>query len=296
MTPPGLLVLGGPTAAGKTALACAIADRWPVRLVSADAMQVYRGLDIGAGKPTPEELRRHPHALLDIREPHEDYSAADFAADVDAILARGGPVLVVGGTGFYLRALLVGLAPMPAADPALRARLDALPDPHAALHAVDPAAAARLHPNDRVRIIRALEVFHQAGRPQSELHAAHPLNAPRWPAVRVAVDRDDLAARIDARVLDMVARGYVDEVRGLLARGVPVDCKPLRSLGYRHLVAHVQGRLPLEEAIAATQRDTRRFARKQRLMLRSIGGFEPLDGGDLEGALQAAQRAFGPPP
>lgn len=290
-----LLVLGGPTAAGKTAMAMAIAERWPVRLVSADAMQVYRGMDIGTGKPSPAELARFPHDNIDVREPHEEFSAKDLADGADARLRAGEDVVVVGGTGFYLRALLIGFAPTPAADPALRAALDALPDPHGALAEVDPPTAARLHPNDRVRVVRALEVYHLTGRPMSVVHAEHPVGEARWPARRLWVDRADLDARIDARVLQMVEQGYVAEVEGLLQRGVSRDLKPMRSLGYRWMSATVAGELPLAEAIEATQRDTRRFAKKQRQMLRSIGGFEQVNGEDLDAVLAVAAETFGPP-
>lgn len=289
-----LLVLGGPTAAGKTALAMAIAARWPVRLVSADAMQVYRGLDIGTGKPSPAELARFPHDNIDVREPHEEFSAMDLADGADARLRAGEDVVVVGGTGFYLRALLIGFAPTPPVDPALRAALDASPDPYAALAAVDPTTAARLHKNDRVRVVRALEVFHLTGRPMSAVHAEHPVGEARWPARRLWVDRDELDARIDARVLQMVEQGYVAEVEGLLHRGVSRDLKPMRSLGYRWMSAHVAGEISLAEAVEATQRDTRRFAKKQRQMLRSIGGFEQVHGEALDQVLAAAAETFGP--
>lgn len=291
-----ILVLGGPTAAGKTDAAIAVAQRWRgVRLVSADAMQVFRGFDIGTGKPDPATLAAAPHACIDVREAHEPYSAADFAADADAIIAQHDRVVVVGGTGFYLRALLVGLAPAPSADPALRAELEAKDDPHAELSRVDPVMAARLHPNDRVRVVRALEVFYKLGRPFSEVQAEHAFEVPRHEASRLWLDRADLEERIDRRVLQMVAQGYVAEVQGLLARGVSPESRPMRSLGYRWMVAHLHAGLPLDEAIAGTQRDTRRFARKQRLMLRSIGGFTRIEDDHLGPVLDEATRLFGPP-
>ncbi len=286
-----LLVLGGPTAAGKTDAAIAVQEAHGARLISADAMQVYRGLDIGTGKPEPEVLARHPHAGLDLRDPHEDYSAADFARDADALIAAGGPVVVVGGTGLYLRALLTGLVATPEPDPALRAELEQLEDPHAELTRVDPELAARLHPNDRVRLLRGLEVFRSSGQRLSELHAAH-VQDERHPAVRLWLDREDLDARIDARVLAMVTAGLVEEVRRALDSGVDRDCKPMRSLGYRHFVAHLWGGLSLDEAVRLTQRDTRRFARRQRSLLRSLGGFERIDARDRAAVLAAANRAF----
>ena len=290
---PSVLVIAGSTATGKTDAAMEVARRWPVELVSADAMQVYRGMDIGTAKPSPQELAEFPHHGIDIREPTESYDAAEFAADTDALVATGRNIVVVGGTGFYLRALLVGLAPTPKADPALRAELEQLQDPHAELQRVDPVLAERLHPNDRVRVIRGLEVFRLTGKPLSRIHADNPQLKPRHPSVRVQLLREDLYERIDRRVLIMMERGYLDEVRGLLEAGVPRDCKPMRSLGYKHLADHVLDGLPLDEAVRLTQRDTRRFSRKQRTMLRSIGGFEPLAGADLDGVLRAAELAFG---
>jgi len=294
-------VIAGPTAAGKTAAALHVACLWGARLISADAMQVYRGMDVGTGKAPPSVLGRYPHACLDVRDPGAGpahaFDAADFAAAADAELAAaraaGRPVVVVGGTGFYLRALLVGLAPTPPADPALRARLEALGDPHGALAAVDPALAARLHPNDRVRLVRGLEVYHLTGRPLSVIQDEHRAAGPRHPAVRLWLDRPDLDARIDRRVLRMMERGYLGEVRRLVQAGVPRDCKPMRSLGYRHLADHLLDGLDLGEAVRRTQRDSRKFARRQRTFLRGLGGFRPLDARDRAAALAAAAAAFG---
>ena len=288
-----ILVLGGPTATGKTEAAIEVARRWDAEIVSADAMQVYRGLDIGTAKPEPEVLAAFPHHGVDIRDPHERFDAADFAAMTDALVDR--KVVVAGGTGFYVRALLVGLAPTPEPDPDLRAALQQLEDPHAALAQVDPVLAERLHPNDRVRVLRGLEVHRQTGRPLSEIQREHAFGAPRHRSVRLQLERTDLPERIDLRVLRMMEAGYLDEVRGLLGAGVSPHCKPMRSLGYRWLVQHLRQDLPLDEAVRLTQRDTRRLARKQRLMFRSIGGFEAVDGSDVDAVLRAAEEAFGPP-
>lgn len=283
------LVIVGPTGAGKTDLAVAIAERWGATIVSMDAMQVYRGMDIGTAKVPPDIRARIPHRCIDVRNPDEAWSAADFVAEAEAALAAPGgrPVLICGGTTFYLRAFLLGLVPAPPVDADLRARLEALPDPWAALQAVDPVLAARLHPNDRMRVVRGLEVHHQTGRPLSALHAEDPKL--RRPVELVWVDRDDLYERIDARVEAMMAEGYVDEVRGLLARGYDRTLKPMLSLGYASLAAHLAGEIPLDEAVRITQRDTRHFARKQRGFLRGFG-YAP--GGD---AWAAAERAWGRP-
>lgn len=280
------LVVTGPTAAGKSAVALRLAEQWGATIVAMDAMTVYRGMDVGTAKPTPEEQARVPHRGLDLRDPGEPFSAADFVAVAEAAIAEGRPTILCGGTPFYLRAFLDGLVPAPPADAAVRARLEALPDPHAALRAVDPALAARLHPNDRVRVVRGLEVFELTGQRLSDLHAQD--TPVRRDCEVVWVDHPELNARIDARVRTMMAAGYLDEVRRLLDAGVPRDAKPMKSLGYAHLAAHLAGELPLEEAVRLTQRDTRQFARKQRTFLRGLG-YAP--GGDPDAA---AARAFGP--
>ena len=289
-----VLVIGGPTAAGKTRLALRIACVWGAALVSADAVQVYRGMDIGTAKPPPSVLRRFPHGALDVRDPDEDFSVSDFLDAVHAARAASDRVVVVGGTPFYLSALVRPLAPMPASDPTVRARLEALPDPHARLAEVDPAAAARLHPNDRVRVIRALEVHALTGRPLSEVHEAGRATAPPFPVEVVWLDPgvELVSARIEARLDDMLARGYLDEVRRLLDRGYGPELKPMRSLGYKHLAEHLSGQLDLDEAVQRTLRDTRRLARKQRTWARGLG-WAPAT---TEDALDAARRAFGDPP
>ncbi len=293
-----LLVLAGPTAAGKTAAALHVACVWRARLVSADAMQVYRGMDIGTGKAPASVLKRYPHAGVDIREPQQEFNAVDFAEMADEVISRSWgeevPVVVVGGSAFYLRALLSGLVDAPSGDPELRDELERLPDPHRALEAVDPVTAQRLHPNDRVRVIRALEVHRLSGQPLSELHEQH-APEPRYPATCLWLEREDLDSRIDARVLRMVARGYVEEVRGLIEAGA-LETRPMQSLGYRHMAAHLLEGLPLAEAIRLTQRDTRKYARRQRGMIRSLGGFQSVDAGDRGQVLAAALEAFGEPP
>ncbi|MBN2800540.1 MAG: tRNA (adenosine(37)-N6)-dimethylallyltransferase MiaA [Deltaproteobacteria bacterium] len=289
---PSVLVLGGPTAAGKTAASLEVAERWGAVVLSADAMQVYRGMDVGTAKASAEERARVPHFGLDLREPDEPFDAGDFVELADQLLAEGRRLVVAGGTSFYLSALIRGLVRTPPVDQALRAELEALADPWSALQAVDPALAARLHPNDRVRIVRGLEVFQSGGVRLSELQAAHAAAPDRVRAVGLWLDRDDLDARIDARVEQMMAQGYLDEVRALMARGYGPSHKPMQSLGYRHLCAHLLGALPLDAALALTRRDTRRFARKQRTWLRGLG-FPRVLPDHLPAALAAGAHAFG---
>lgn len=285
-------MLAGPTGAGKTGVALAIAERWGGHVVSMDAMQVYRGMDVGTAKASPDERARVPHHGLDVRDPDEPFDAADFVALADEVVDThpDTPVLLVGGTVFYLRAWWQGLVETPPVDPAVRARFEALPDPWAALNEVDPVLAARLHPNDRVRVVRGLEVHALAGRPLSALHAEDPRL--RRPAEVVWLDRDDLYAVLDARVDAMMAFGYLDEVRALLDKGYSRALKPMQSLGYKHLAAHLAGEIPLDEAVRLTKRDTRHLARKQRGFLRSLG----LSPQGPDAAWAAAARAFGPPP
>jgi tRNA dimethylallyltransferase len=289
-----VVVLAGPTAAGKTAAALHVAHLWKARIVSADAMQVYRGMDIGTGKAPPFVLRRFPHDCVDILEPDQRWCANDFARAADGAMAESDPVLVVGGTVLYLRAFLYGLVPAPSADPALRAELSALPDPHAALAEVDPVLAARLHPHDLVRIVRGLEVWRITGTPLSELQAADPMQA-RRPAVVLWMDRDDLRLRIDARVERMIARGVRDEAGALLDRGFGRDLKPMQSLGYRHFCDHVLDGLSLEEARWRTQRDTWTFARKQRTWARQHATWIRVAATDRGRILGIVTEAWGKP-
>lgn len=290
---PRVLVLAGPTASGKTAAAIAVAERWGAVVVSADAMQVYRGMDVGTAKATPEEQARAPHLGLDVVEPDEPFDAAAFVALADAAIADHPRVVVAGGTSMYLRALQRGLVATPDVDPVFRASLDGRDDLHAALAAVDPVLAERLHPNDRVRLVRGLEVHHQTGERLSDLQAAHAAAPDRVDVVARWLARDGLAERIDARVLAMVDAGYVDEVRGLLDAGYGRELKPMRSLGYRHLCDHLLDGLELDEAIRRTQRDTRTFARKQRTWWNTLA-YPALAADDRAALFAAATEAFGP--
>ncbi len=268
-------VILGPTGVGKTGLGIAVARRLGGEIVGADSVQVYRGLDIGSAKPTAEERAAVPHHLVDVVDPAEPYTAADYQRDamaaVEDIASRGRLPVVVGGTALYVRALLHGLCEAPAADAAFRADLAARagevgwPALHAELAQVDPDAAARIHPHDRVRIERALEVVHVTGMPLTRVQRAHGFGTPRLDALLIGLDvpREELVRRIDRRVEEMVAAGWFAEVESLLERGYDAGLKPLRAIGYRDVVACLQGRLEREEAIRRIQRDTRRFARRQ---------------------------------
>ncbi len=289
-----ILVIGGPTAAGKTAAALQVACLWGAALVSADAMLVYRGMDIGTAKPSAAVLRRFPHACVDVRDPDQEWSVTDFVAAFEEARGAHERVVVVGGTPFYLSALVRPLTPLPSADPALRLHLESLPNPHARLAEVDPVTAARLHPNDRLRVVRALEVFELTGRPMSEIFAEDRARHERAASMTVAwLDREteDLHMRIHMRLEQMMARGYLDEVRALLERGYGPELKPMKSLGYKHLAEHLLSGLPLDEAVRRTERDTRTLARKQRTWARGLGW----TGTDRAGVLARARELFGEP-
>lgn len=280
-----ILVIAGTTASGKTHLAIELARRLDGELVGADSVQVYRGFDVGSAKPTPEELGGIAHHLIDVVDPVEPIDAAHYArlADeaIDAIHARGRLPIVVGGTGLWLRALVRGLVELPTPDPALRGRLEravadeGAPALHARLTAVDPRSAEAIHPNDALRIVRALEVFEQTGRPLGELRHAHALGAPRRPTHFVVLDRERevLRARLEARVDDMLARGFVDEVRGLLERW-PREARAFGSVGYREVVELLAGERSLEETREAIVRASHIYARRQRTWFRSEPGVD----------------------
>jgi len=277
---PRLLVIVGPTGSGKSRLALETAELLGGEIVSADAFAVYRGMDIGTDKPDAEARRRVVHHLLDIADPHERFSAGDFlrAADdaIAGITSRGRVPVVAGGTHFYVRALLLGLFPSPPHDPVVRERLEREweNDPAALverLRRVDPEAASRIPPRDRQRILRALEVHELTGTPLTEHWRRHE-TAPRYPAL-LAVPRRNRAAlyaRIDARVERMFGSGLVEEVESLLASGVRPDSHAMKAIGYREVVAHLEGRIGLGEAVRETMTATRNLAKRQITWLRHM--------------------------
>lgn len=280
--PPAIFLMG-PTASGKTALACALADRFPVELVSVDSALVYRGLDIGAAKPDAATLQRHPHALIDIRDPADAYSAALFRDDalaaMHAITARRKVPLLVGGTGLYFRALEQGLAPMPSAQPEIRARLqaeaerDGWPALHARLARLDAAAAARIRPNDAQRIQRALETIESTGQSLTELHARARTSGPiPYRILKLALvpaDRAILRERIAQRFDAMLGAGFLDEVKGLRERGdLSPDLPALRAVGYRQAWEYLDGACPQAEFRQRAIDATRQLAKRQMTWLR----------------------------
>jgi tRNA dimethylallyltransferase len=294
---PPIVVVTGPTATGKTPLAIAIAQRIGGEIVNADSMQVYRFMDIGTAKPTPEQRAQVPHHLLDVVTPDINYSAGRYADAVHkvaaAIRARGRVPILTGGTGLYIRAVIEGLIPTGPPDETLRAELEAeqaeaeaTGDPHRLyrrLEESDPEAARKIHPNDARRITRALEIAH-AGPSASRVRAAHAFDDHRYRVLHLALDleRATLDARIDARCKAMIDAGLLQEMRDLAAHGYGPDLRSMQSIGYRHMVPVLQGADILPNALAAMQRDTRRFARRQRTWLRGVPEKLPVDPRDSD--------------
>jgi tRNA dimethylallyltransferase len=307
---PLAVFLMGATATGKTALACALAERFPLALVSVDSALVYRGLDIGTAKPDAAALARHPHRLIDIREPSEPYSAAEFRADalaaMDAIARDGRVPLLVGGTGLYFRALAAGLSALPEGEPEVRARIAAeaarvgWPALHERLRSLDAASAERIRPGDAQRIQRALEIIELTGEPMSALTGGPP-ERPPWRILKVALvprDRTLLHARIARRFDAMLAAGFLDEVSTLRARGgLDPDLPALRAVGYRQAWEHLEGRTDAptfrERAIFAT----RQLAKRQITWLRAeldARWFDPDAASSAEDVAQAVGAFLAP--
>lgn len=283
--PPQIAVITGPTATGKTVLGILLAKALDGEVVSADSMQVYRHMDIGTAKPTPEEMDGVRHHLLDIVEPYEDYSVARYVEDatrcVEDILARGKRPIVVGGTGLYIDALIRGTAFSQRGDQATREKLSAEYDALGGqamlrrLSEVDPAAARRLHPNDKKRIVRALEIFLVTGKTITEHDEETKKAPPRFAARKIALsyrERADLYERINLRVDEMFRRGLVDEVRCLLEMGVTARHTAMQAIGYKEIAeAIARGDRP-EDAKEAVKLSSRRYAKRQLSYLRADPG------------------------
>ncbi|MCA9576714.1 MAG: tRNA (adenosine(37)-N6)-dimethylallyltransferase MiaA [Polyangiales bacterium] len=274
-----LLVLAGPTASGKTRVAFALAERFPIEVISADSVQVYRGFDIGSAKPSAKERALVPHHVIDVLAPEDAMDAGDFAQlaqrAIVEVRRRGRIPVVVGGTGLWLRALLRGLVQLPKPDVAIRAALEAecatrgAPAMHARLAQVDRRVAAAVHPNDQLRIVRALEVYEQTGRPLGDLQAEHALGARRYESLMVALDpgADALTHAIERRLASMFEAGFVDEVRRLRERHADT-ARAFGSVGYKEVVAHLRDGVSMDDTLRLARKATRVYARRQRTWLR----------------------------
>lgn len=278
-----VLLLIGPTATGKSAIAAEVAERVGAEIISADARAIYRGLEIGTDRPPPSILTRVPHHLVGILDLHEKYDAAAFRAHCERLVAeihaRGKGAVIAGGSTLYIRALTRGLFPGPAADPRLRAELAqcSLAQLQEELARVDPSSAARIHPADRVRLTRALEVVRLTGRPLTALWGTE--RAFPWPLVTIGLTlaREELHRRIEARVARMLAAGLVDEARRLWAKEAPANDLGARTIGYGELFAYFRGECDLPEAQRRIVRNTKAYARRQLAFFRSEPGVRWLD-------------------
>ncbi len=270
-----ILIIAGPTAVGKTEASILLAQEQGAEIVSADSMQVYRGMDIGTAKPTPEQRKLVYHHLIDVVDPAQPYSVGDYYRDsrtaIDAILKAGGTPIVVGGTGLYIRALMRGLFHGPPADIELRERLlrkeaeNGDGTLYADLARLDSESAIKIHPNDLRRTVRALEVYYLRDRKLSDLHREHGFKERPYPfrLLFLVRGRSELYPRIEQRVDRMIADGLEQEVRGLMLKGYGEDLISMQALGYSHFIGHFSGRTSLSETVDLLKRDTKRFAKRQ---------------------------------
>ena len=300
-----LVVIAGPTGVGKTSVAAALARRIEIEVVSADSRQVYRGMDVATGKPSAETRRQVAHHLVDVVDPDDRYQAARFrqdaAAAIEAIRARGRLPVVVGGTGLYIRALVRGLDPAPPADPDYRRELASIAatEGRASLHArlslAAPAVARRLHPNDHVRVVRALEMARAGAATLVQDRWRAPAESYDVTCFGLTMDRAALARRLAARAATFVDSGLRAEVERLLARGYDPALPSLQSIGYREFVRVVRGGLDPAEALRLMQRDTVRYAKRQWTWFAREPGIEWLDVdrvGGVEGAADVIASAL----
>jgi tRNA dimethylallyltransferase len=299
---PRFAALVGPTASGKSSLALFLAGRFRGEILSADSMQVYRKMDIGTAKPSREEREQVPHHLIDVVDPDQDYNAALFREQAGEIILRlhrhGTPIFVVGGTGLYLKALTRGLFSAPGADPVLRGKLmargarEGSSTLHRQLRELDPEAAARIHPQDLLRIVRALEIYARTRRPISHLQRAHAFGERPYAVLKIglAPERSELYRSIESRVERMMAAGWIEEVRTLLSSGYGRSLKSMQAIGYRHLAGCLCGESGLAETLAAIKRDTRRLAKRQLTWFRADREIHWFDPGRGEAAAEIEGR------
>lgn len=281
MTLTKIVIIAGPTASGKSALALEIAERAGGRIVSADSGAVYRRLDIGTAKPTAAERSRVPHYLIDVVDPGSHYNAMAYAQAADGaireVAGTGALPIVVGGTGLYLKALVFGILDMPhtrEGNAGIRESLEMLPtdELRQELGRVDAVSEGRIGANDRVRLIRALEIYRLTGIPKSELTARHAFSERRYDALTfcLSVEREALYRRVNARVERMIADGLVSEVRGLLGMGYGPQSPGFATIGYREIAEYLEGRIGLDEAVSLIKRNSRRYAKRQMTWFRAI--------------------------
>jgi tRNA dimethylallyltransferase len=302
---PPIILLAGPTAAGKTALSIKLAERVGTEIINADSMQVYRHMNIGTAKPGAEERVRVRHHLLDIVDPDEPFNAArylEFARPVvDDLHNRGSVPIVVGGTGLYMKVLTRGICPGAPGDPLVQHNLmveaeeKGLPRLYQELLQLDAKLAGKINPNDRQRIIRALEVYRLTGVSLSHWQERHRFQSVLYPSIKIFVfrQREDLYSRIDRRVHLMMDQGFLDEVRDLLSMGYHPGLKPMQSLGYKQLVQHLLGELSFDAAVHLIQRETRRYAKRQMTWFRGDPEFRWFDAAEEDQVIKWTQCRLG---
>ena len=300
-----IICVAGPTASGKTALAIDLAKEWDGEVVSCDSMQVYRRMDIGTAKPTAEEMRGIPHHMIDVADPEEPFSVSRYCAMatpiVEDILSRGRTVILAGGTGLYMDSLIRGGDFAPCPSTGRREELERLAETQGIetlcdmLRRVDPDSAARLHPSDRKRIIRALEVYLETGITITEHDRRTKLAPPKYDPLWLGIDfaeRSELYRRIDLRVERMLEAGLIDEIRGLLASGLSPACTAMQAIGYKEFAAALEGKCSMAEATALVQQSSRRYAKRQLTWFRRNSAMQWLIRGESreEISSQARQR------
>jgi len=302
---PRIIVIAGPTASGKTSLAIELALAIGGEIVNADSMQVYRGMDVGTAKPDSNERNLVPHHLMDVVDPDEDFNAALYRSlalpVIGEILSRGKVPFVVGGTGLYIRVLLGGVVPSPPMDPELRRGLldEISRKGSAALHQqldeLDPESAQRIHPHDRVRIVRAMEIIHLSKRPLSALVEEHRFRDNPFHALKIClqIEREQLYHRIDERCVRMIESGLAAETASLLKKGYSPALRSMTGLGYRHMVGVLEGRWDMDTALRNLQLDTRRYAKRQMTWFRADPENIWVSPGDVEGLSKRIREFLG---
>lgn len=300
-----LLIISGPTASGKTALAVELAGLFNAEIISADSMQVYRLMDIGTGKPTMDERMGIPHHLLDVVYPDEEYTAASFRTDaaekIDEITRRGKKVVMAGGTGLYIKALIEGLFSGPGADWDRRRELLEIASEkgreaiHEMLGRIDPEGASRIHPNNLHRVIRAIEVYELAKTPISTLQKEHAFSDSPYECLKIGMDldRDLLYALIDQRVDRMISAGLLEETKALLDMGYASDLKPMCGLGYKEMCGYLGGAYPFDEAVSMMKQNTRRYAKRQLTWFRKDTQTKWFRPEEKQSIIEAASRFWG---
>jgi len=298
---PKLVVIAGPTASGKSSLALEVAETNRGEIISTDSMQVYRGMDLGTAKPTPEEQQRVRHHQLDLVAPDGHYSAGQYVRDTQRVLAdvvsRGRVPVLVGGTGLYYRALVYGLSEIPEIPETVRQAVLALQETQGtpacweALQELDSEGAAALHPNDTIRVLRALEVVQAHGRPIADFRKQRPFSSSLFPVWIGGIEhpRETLITRINERTHAMLASGWIEEVESLLKR-YPLDLKPFQAIGYLEIIQHLQGGLNREAMTLRIQQRTRQYAKRQMTWFRKEPGFRWFAPENLSAAQQSIQE------